>query len=564
MCSLHSYHMVYLEHRKRKDGTVYVYLCRKQRVAGKVKRTLNLYLGREDQITQSFPAMPKISDLKTVSFGYVAALWQAAERLGLRELVNKYTRKSRAQGLPVGDYVTLAAINRVDEPCSKAGIQEWHARTWLATKLPAEAGELSSQAYWNHLSYLTDDAIAKIEEGLDSAIMREFHASLEFLLYDATNFHTFIQTESRGDLPKRGKAKSGRRDLNLVALSLAVTRKEGFPVLHHAYAGNTHDSKHFKAVIPTLLARCVALKQACEGVTVVFDKGNNSPGNVAALRKDKFHYVASLRPTSYEHLLDLPESEFERITLRNGKEVLVHESREEAFELADQRVVVAKDKRSELRSKYKLMGRLAYITRELAELRGKLNQGVWAHGARVDAKVAKILKRRAGACLVVAVTGEDAELSMTVELDGEQFASMADRYGRTILTTDHEEWTAAEVVEAYRGQHVVEKDFKEMKCADSVRATPMYHWTDQKIKAHLFLCVIAFLLKVAVREMLEEKGQQPRPSKIKSILGQVRLVTGTLNDAKEFSQLSNMKGESEVLATALGLPALLDENGTLL
>jgi len=60
---------------------------------------------------------------------------------------------------------------------------------------------------------------------------------------------------------------------------------------------------------PALLARCVALKQACDGVTVVFDKGNNSPENITDLRAGKFHYVASLRPSSYEHLLAMPEGQ---------------------------------------------------------------------------------------------------------------------------------------------------------------------------------------------------------------------------------------------------------------
>src|SRR4030042_2845151 len=101
--------MVYLEKRKREGGAVYVYLCRKQRVNGKVKRTMSVYLGRENAITQSSLAAPEVSELKTPSFGYVAALWQAAMRIGLAGVVNACSRKSRKQGLSAGDYVTLAA-----------------------------------------------------------------------------------------------------------------------------------------------------------------------------------------------------------------------------------------------------------------------------------------------------------------------------------------------------------------------------------------------------------------------------------------------------------------------
>jgi len=63
--------MVYLEKRKRKNGAVYVYLCRKERVAGEVKRTLNFYLGREDSITKAQLTTPEVSEIRIQGTGQI-------------------------------------------------------------------------------------------------------------------------------------------------------------------------------------------------------------------------------------------------------------------------------------------------------------------------------------------------------------------------------------------------------------------------------------------------------------------------------------------------------------
>ena len=116
---------------------------------------------------------------------------------------------------------------------------------------------------------------------------------------------------------------------------------------------------------------------------------------------------------------------------------------------------------------------------------------------------------------------------------------------------------AAEVIEAYRKQYVVETQFKEMKCVDSIRTTPMFCWTDPKIKAHMFICVVALVIKCVVRELLLQKGIQLSHAKIKKNLERVRLITGKSAGSKKFQQLTSMSGLSKELIDALSLPDLL-------
>jgi len=549
--------MVYLEKRKNGNQT-YVYLCRKERVNGKVKRTLNIYLGNENKLEEKFKKEnTPLMDVEALDFGYIAVLYYVTELMNLSSIVNDCTEK-REQGISVGEYVTLAVINRITEPCSKNAIVGWYKDTWLSRKLIYDPESLTSQAYWNNLKYVTPEAISAIEIKLDEFLLKFFDVNLDCLLFDPTNFHTFIKTFKRGELPKRGKAKSGRNDLNLVALSLVVTKDKGIPLMHQTYAGNRFDSKHFKSFIPAFIERCKALNQECKGITLVFDKGNNSAKNIKDLDRQGLNYIASLKPSYFKHLLAIPESEFVRFSLlKTKKEVAAHETTATIFNKPDQRVIISKNKKRERRSVILLLKKIDFIVEELLDLRAKLNIHVWKRRDRVEKKIKEFLSREAGKCIRVEVHGSDGALSMSIVLDGDALEAKREAYGRTLLTTSRVDWTAAEVIEAYRKQYVVETQFKEMKCVDSIRTTPLFCWTDQKIRAHMFICVVALIIKCVVRELLLQKGIQLSHTKIKKNLERVRLITGKSSGSKEFQQLASMSGLSKELVDALSLPDLL-------
>ena len=111
----------------------------------------------------------------------------------------------------------------------------------------------------------------------------------------------------------------------------------------------------------------------------------------------------------------------------------------------------------------------------------------------------------------------------------------AELFGKRILFTDRDEWSIAEVVAGYRSQSGVEADFRQMKDPKVVSFSPMFHWTDHKIRVHVAHCVLALMtarlmvreaahagMRMSVRELLstlagiEEsvmlfKGERGRP-----------------------------------------------------
>ena len=79
--------------------------------------------------------------------------------------------------------------------------------------------------------------------------------------------------------------------------------------------------------------------------------------------------------------------------------------------------------------------------------------------------------------------------------DLEEYRRLLQHYfGLRVLITDRSEWTTAQIVEAYRGQSRVEAAFRDLKDPGMLATRPQFHWTDQKLHVHAFMCVTAYLL----------------------------------------------------------------------
>ena len=84
-------------------------------------------------------------------------------------------------------------------------------------------------------------------------------------------------------------------DLRIVGLALLVTKDFHIPLLHEVYPGNIHDSTEFASVTETLVARYRLFAQSVNGITLVYDKGNNSHENQARLDDSQYHFVCAVK-----------------------------------------------------------------------------------------------------------------------------------------------------------------------------------------------------------------------------------------------------------------------------
>ncbi len=218
--------------KKMIRGKPYYYARECKRINGKPKIVWQQYLGRPEDIIQTMTqpsqpieTRPKPKEAVIVEFGAVAVLYDLAKRLRLTEHIDRHAPK-QGSGATVGDYLLLAIVNRCVAPCSKAGIAKWLQGTVLRRLIDMDSGQLSSQRFWENMDRISPQAIESIEKDITVQMVRDFDIDLKRVLFDGTNFFTFIDSfNERSTIAQRGKSKEGCRALRIIGLALMASRK---------------------------------------------------------------------------------------------------------------------------------------------------------------------------------------------------------------------------------------------------------------------------------------------------------------------------------------------------
>ena len=359
------------------NGHKYYYARVCKRVNGKPKIVQTHYLGTAEKMIENAHGpkqMPRAKEVCILELGATGALFDIAQRLQLVEIVDRHAPK-RNQGPSVGQYMLVAAINRASHPTSKTVLSDWFDQTIGPRLMGIQARQLSSQAFWNHMDRLDHQSLIKIENDLLSRLIDEFQINLNCLLYDATNFYTYINTKTESELAKRGHNKQKRNDLRQVSLGMMTSSDFHVPLLHMVYGGNITDSTQFGSVIDELVNRYKHLTEACPHITVVFDKGNNSEANFEAFADTDMHFVGSLKLNQCPDLLKVRLNKYH--PLRGLEEVTAYRSCCQVF--AEERTVLMTYNENLLAGQLQGIGRnILKGKKELQALQTKLKR--WANG----------------------------------------------------------------------------------------------------------------------------------------------------------------------------------------
>jgi len=483
-------------------GRRYYQIITSQRVNGKPRQIVLAHLGTADTLLARLRQKPgEPVKARIQQFGFLAAAWGLAQRLQLVSFIDRHVPKRR-QGASVGQYLLLAALNRLTSPSSKARMAHWYQQTALRRWLPLSRKQLCSQRFWDAMDAVDEQAIRKIEDDLSRELVESFGMDVRCLCFDCTNFDTFLDSRTTSELAQRGHAKSKRTDLRVVGLALLVSTDFHIPLFSRVYPGNQPDSVTFRSVTEELIERYRVLAKNLEHVTLVFDKGNNSEENLAALGPSPYHVVGSLVPTQHPDLLEVPLDKFQACKDARLEGVTAFRTSKKVFGRHWTIVVTHSQELldGQLRGIAQVLGKRR---RALGELQGKLKRSQ-KPGAKGKGYTWKSLRAHAQnlssgqylqKILRVEIRRERGKLQLNYRTDAQALEKLqAHTLGRRILFTDNHQWTTEEIILAYRSQHHVEAAFRTMKNPYFVGWEPMYHWTDQKIRVHALYCVIALTL----------------------------------------------------------------------
>ncbi len=505
-------HMATVIEKRRADGRTYYYLVESARVDGKPRIVSQQYLGSAAEIAQKLAGGPVGTPVRSQHkrFGDLAAVWSVIERIGVAEVIDAVVPRRADAAASVGSYLALACANRIVAPCSKLGFADWWATTagprWV--KLPT--GATDHRRFWEAMDRLSEADLRAIETELSRRIVTEYALDLSGLILDMTNFATYIDSgNERAPIAQRGKAKQKRVDLRLVGLGLVVTRDGSVPLLSHAYPGDRPDVTQFPRLIDELTTRFAQLATDVAELTLVYDAGQNSATNHEQVEAAGIGFVGSLPPSDHPDLLAIARTRYRTVDADRFPGLTHVETTVTALGVT-RRAVLTHSKTLHAAQARGFDQTLAKAQQRLAALADKLARGRTRRPrTAVEAEIATICKPRWVAdVMTVTLTGDqpaDRRLSFTVDAAARRGLETR-LFGKRILFTNRDTWPAADVVAAYRSQSGVESGFRQLKDPHVVSFSPMHHWTDQKIRVHVFYTVLALTITHLMRRTAEHAG----------------------------------------------------------
>ena len=502
---------------KMTNGHKYWYIVESRRVNGKPRPIVLEYLGTAESLLERLSGAQEFSDykLKSYSHGHVAALLTICDKLGICSAINRQTTSTKRymamkpiqNHLTVGGTLLLAAISRACKPKSKRGFYEWAKTTSLEYLTSTSMCKTDSQHFWNMMDCLPITGIAAAEEEIIANVSREFGIDGEKILYDATNYFTYIDTcNERSTLARRGKNKQKRNDLRQVGIALMVTAVDRIPIMHQTYRGNMGDSDSFSNILTAVKARMSALGLSDPKQTIVFDRGNNSKDNLNAVLAAGMHFVGALVPYQNKTLVD--EASIKLVSLDDGSGSHFFRKRLVVLGIDMTAVVVISDKLKAGLVRELYAGVVASDSKIAA-----LNTAIAAKRARrrseaaVIESVNKILSKYKTASHIGfrIVSSDSGNPSINHWINYASLATAEDALGFCIIVTTQHDWESKDIVAAYHGQAYIENAFKQMKDPYHLSVRPQFHWTDQKVHVHNFCIVLAYLMNALLLKHVKDK-----------------------------------------------------------
>jgi hypothetical protein len=487
-------------------------------------------------------------DVEVVDSRRLGGTWtldRVWERLGIGAAIRRAADGRRLDGAAVERVVFALVAQRALEPGSKLA-----ATTWTAERVVVDGltGFTDDQAY-RAMDFLLD-ALDDIAAEVFASVAHLLNLDLDIVFVDSTSTYWEVdipdelaQLEDKVDddgltrpaeQGKRafGHSKDFRTDLPQVVIAMAVTR-DGVPVRCWTFPGNTADTAITRTVKDDLAGWNL------HRMVWVADRGFASAANRAYLRRGGGHYIHAekLRNTNSEAAAALARPGRYRTVAGNlrVKEVAVAPggqgdgddgARTQRFvvchnpEQADRDAAVRDRLVAHLESL--IVGSDGWSDRRRDELVGSL---------KTKPGLRRYLRRTSGGLLRI----DAAVVKREAHLDG-----------KWLLRTSDTTLTADDLAAAYKQLLQVERGWRDMKGALGLR--PVFHYREDRIRAHVQLCWLALLLLRVVENATDDTWRNVRHE-----LDRMHLVTLATADG-QVAQRSAVTAKHKTILTALKLP----------
>lgn len=416
---------------------------------------------------------------RSLPHGHVAAVLGMLRKIGLDSFIGSKHCRER-------DLVLAMIVSRIIQPGSKLstfnGLAGETAQSSLSEEL--RLGSVEVKELYDALDWLLERQ-SRIENKLAGKHLTDG----TLVLYDVSSSY---YTGRKSDLVKHGYNRDQKKGYPQIVYGLLCNR-QGCPIAIEVFAGNTAD--------PTTLAsqiQKIRKRFSLRRVVLVGDRGMITSSRIdKELRSvEGLAWITALRSDSIRKLVSsgtIQRSLFDEIDLAEiksddfpGERLIVCRNPL----LADER---ARKRQELLQATEKLLDEIvAAVRREKKPFRGK---------AKIALRVGRVLNKYKMA-KHFDLTIEDEQF--TYQRRTAQIAEEIALDGLYVIRTsvDSKELSGDETVRAYKDLSHVERAFRTIKTVD-LQIRPIFHWKDDRIRAHVFLCMLAYYLEWHLRSELK-------------------------------------------------------------
>ena len=408
--------------------------------------------------------------------------------------------------------LTLAmAMNRLIAPAAEYAMPEWIRSTALGDLVGEDFSALGNQALYRNMDRLHDKR-GGIEAALVARERDLFDLDTTVYLYD------LISTYFEGDVPLNRKAKRGysrdkRPDCKQVVVGLVVNR-EGFPLAHQVFDGNARDSATVGRMLDILTARVAV----APGATVVVDRGMATKKNREEIRARGLHYLVALRQTSASsvepserdrHLREFETAEgFEpvhrEVSPNNPYQKKPRVEVKTACGNGETTLVLCRSEGREAKDRAIREKHEARLLTDVAKLQGTVANGRLRSVAKIHQRIGRLLERYPRVARYYAIAYDETQRLVTCTCDTEKRTTTELLDGSYLMETSRDDLPPDEAWRIYSLLTRAESAFRTMKSPLAER--PIFHHLEHRADTHIFLCLLAYHLVVAIEKTLRDGG----------------------------------------------------------
>ena len=461
--------------------------------------------------------------------------------LKIREFLNSkgWTREQT-------DLALMQIIARAVHPYSELKtVRYLQENTALAEMFKIPKQKITKDALYKSAHRLWD-VHREMEDWLHERVCSVFNLEEKILLLDITN--TYFEGRMDGsEICQYGRSKEKRTDCKIVVLA-AVVNTEGLIVRTMIYEGNRHDSTTIEDIVGSLAKDTSADARKI----VVMDAGFYSRENVKWITDHGFDYITVLPSAdgkfiaTSDEVIQHQDSREQEIRLQMGKVVIDDEECKALLVDSDAKALKEKSMYDQACKRYE-EGLEAIRAGILKKGGTKKRDAVNNRLGKLDQKYGAIRKNYTVTFTYEGKGKEEKAISMTWTCNTEKSDMIQKFHGKYVLITSLDETDEVNIWEFYNVIRTVEETFHVLKTDLDIR--PVYHKTDDGIKAHLNLAVLAYWVVSVTKHRLKVKGyKNVRWDEIMRIASTQVVVTAKVQteDGREVSIRQSTQAEDKL------------------